>query len=104
MGSNQFPLWMDLVSTYVAFVGRDADLLIDAGEFAQILNIAVHRLIGIVRQGLVVLERRVLVFLQNCLCNVVKFDGYTICRLDGRNLNMAAFLCRFCGDYWRPNV
>ena len=91
MGSDQFPLGMDFVGTDVPFIGGNADLLIDAGEFAQFLYVPVHRLVGIIRQGLVIVERNILVFLQNRRCNVVKLDGYTVCCLDGRNLYMAAF-------------
>ena len=61
MGANQLPLGLDLVGTDVALVGGDADFLIDTGELAQLLDVAVHRLVGIVRQGLAVLERGVLV-------------------------------------------
>ena len=95
VGADEFPLGMDLVSTDIALVGRNADLLIDAGESAEFLDVPVHSLIGIVRQGLIVIERGILVFLQNGLCNVVKFDGYTICRLDRRNFNMVAFNVAF---------
>ena len=63
MGSDQFPLWMDLVSTYVAFVGRDPYLLIDTGESAEFFDIAIHCLVGVVRQGLVIVEGSILVFL-----------------------------------------
>lgn len=91
MGSDQLPLGMNRVSADVALVGRNADFLIDAGESAQFFDVPVHRLVCVVRQGLIVIERGILVFLQNSLCNVVKFDGYTICRLDGRNLYMTAF-------------
>ena len=69
VGADQLPLGMDLVGSDIPFVGRDADLLIDTGKFAQFLDITVHRLIGIVRKGLVVLVWRVLVFLQNGLCS-----------------------------------
>ena len=90
MGSDQFPLGMNLICPDISFIGRDTDFFIDAGQFAQFLDIPVHRLIGIIRQSLIG-ERSILVFLQNSLCNVVQFDGYTICRLDGRYFNMAAF-------------
>ena len=36
-----------------------------------------------------------LVFLQNCLCNVVKLDGYTVCRLDCGYFNMVTFNVAF---------
>ena len=63
MGTDEFPLRLDLVGSDVALVGGDTDLLIDTGEFAQLLDVAVHCLVSIVRQGLVVLEGGVLVFL-----------------------------------------
>jgi len=61
MGTDEFPLGLDLVGADVALVGGDANLLIDAGELAQLLDVAVHRLVGIVREGLAVLEGSVLV-------------------------------------------
>ncbi len=88
VGADQFPLGLDLVGSDVALVGGDADLFIDAGETAKFLDVAVHRLIGVVRQGLVVLEGGVLVFLQDGLGDFVQFDGEAICRLLGRDLYM----------------
>ena len=41
VGSDQFPLGLDLVGSDVALVGGDADFLIDTGEFAQFLDVAV---------------------------------------------------------------
>ena len=90
VGADQFPLGLDLVGADVAFVGGDADLLIDAGEFAKLLDVAVHRLVGIVRQGLVVLEGGVLVFLQNIPSNLVQLDGDAVCSLDGSDLDVVA--------------
>lgn len=78
VGADQFPFGVGFVSADVALVCRNADFLIDAGESAQFLDVPVLRLICVVRQGLIVIERGILVFLQNSLCNVVKFDGYTI--------------------------
>ena len=91
MGADEFPLGLYLVGEDIAFIGGDADLLIDTGELAQFLDVAVHRLVGVVRQGLVVLEGGVLVFLQNIPGNLVQFDGDAVCRLDGRDLDMVAF-------------
>ena len=88
VGSDQLPLGLDLVGADVALVGGDADLLIDAGEFAQLLDVAVHRLVGVVRQGLSVLEGGVFVFLQDGLGDFVQFDGEAVRRLLGRYLNM----------------
>ncbi len=90
MGTDEFPLGLDLVGADVALVGCDADLFVDTGELAQLLDVAVHRLVGIVRQGLVVLEGGVLVFLQNIPGNLVQFDGDAVCRLDGRDLDVVA--------------
>ena len=90
VGPDQFPLRLDLVGADVALVGGDADLLIDAGEFAQLLDVAVHCLVGIVRKGLVVLEGGVLVFLQNIPGNLVQFYGDAVRRLDGRDLDVVA--------------
>jgi len=90
MGADEFPLRLDLVGSGVALVGGDADFLIDTGEFAQFLDIAVHRLVGVVRQGLVVLEGGVLVFLQNIPGDLVQFDGDAVRCLDGRDLDMVA--------------
>jgi len=91
MGPDQFPFGVDIIGADVPLVGRDADILVDTGEFTEFLKVAVHRLVGVVRECLVILERDFLVFLQNGLCDVVKFDGYTVCRLDGRDLYMVVF-------------
>ena len=90
VGADEFPLGLDLVRADVTLVGGDADLLIDTGELAQLLDVAVHRLVGIVRQGLVVLEGGVLVFLQNIPGNLVQFDGDAVRCLDGRDLDVVA--------------
>ena len=90
VGADQFPRGLDLIGADVALVGGDADLFVDTGEFAQLLDVAVHRLVGVVRQGLVVLEGGVLVFLQNIPGNLVQFDGDAVCRLDGRDLDVVA--------------
>jgi len=90
VGADEFPLGLDLVGADVAFVGGDADFLIDAGELAQLLDVAVHRLVGVVRQSLVILEGGVLVFLQNIPGNLVQLDGDAVRRLDGRDLDVVA--------------
>ena len=90
VGADQFPLRLDLVVADVALVGGDTDLLIDTGESAQILDVAVYRLVGVVRQGLVVLEGGVLVFIQNIPGNLVQFDGDAVRRLDGRDIDVVA--------------
>ena len=88
VGTDQFPLGLDLVGANVAFVGGDSDLLIDAGEAANFLDVAVHRLVGVVRQGLAVLEGGVLVFLEDGLGDFVQFDGEAVGRLLGRDFDM----------------
>ena len=90
VGADEFPLGLDLVGADVALVGGDADSLINTGEFTQLLDVAVHRLVGVVRQGLVVLEGGVLVFLQNIPGNLVQFDGDAVRCLDGRDLDVVA--------------
>ena len=90
VGADQFPLGLDLVGADVALVGGDADFLIDTGELAQLLDVAVHRLVGIVRQGLVVLEGSILILLQNGLGDLIQFDGNAVRRLDGRDLDVIA--------------
>ena len=80
MGADEFPLRLDLVSADVALLGGDTDLFIDTGELAQFLDVAVHRLVGVVREGLVVLEGGVLVFLQNISGNLVQLDGDAVSR------------------------
>ena len=88
MCSHQFPFRVDFVNTDIALVGCDADRIIDFGQFAQFLEIPIHRLIGVVRQGLIILERDVLVLIENSLGNVVQLNGDTIRRFDGRNLDV----------------
>ena len=90
VGADEFPLGMDLVGADVALVGGNTDLFIDTGEFAQLLDVAVHRLVGVVRKGLVVLEGGILVFLKDGLGDLVQFDGNAVRRLDGRNLDVIA--------------
>ena len=90
VGADEFPLRLDLVGADVALVGSDANLLIDSGEFAQFLDVAVHRLVGVVREGFAVLEGGVLVFLQNGLGDLVQLDGDAVRRLDGRDLDVVA--------------
>ena len=63
VGADEFPHGLDIVGTDVAFIGGDADPLIDTGELAQFLEVTVHRLVGVTRQCLVILEGGVLVFL-----------------------------------------
>ena len=90
VGADEFPLRLDLVGSDVALVGGDADFLVYTGQLAQLLDVAVHRLIRVVRQGLVVLEGGVLVFLQNIPGNLVQLDGDAVRRLDGRDLDVVA--------------
>ena len=90
VGADQFPLGLDLVGSDIALVGGNTDLLIDTGQLAQLLDVAVHRLIRVVRQGLVVLEGGVLVFLQNIPGNLVQLDGDAVRCLDGRDLDVIA--------------
>ena len=73
VGADELPLELALVSSYVALVGGDADFLVDTGQAAQLLDVAVHRLVGVVRQGLAILEGSVL--LQNGLGDLVQLDG-----------------------------
>ncbi len=90
MGADELPLGLDLVGVDVTLIGCYADLLIDTCQLAQLFDVAVHRLVGVVRQGLVVLEGGVLVFLQNIPGNLVQFNGDAVRRLDGRDLDMVA--------------
>ena len=90
VGADQFPLGLDLVGADVALVGGDADFLIDTGQTAELFDVAVHRLVGIVRQGLAVPEGGILVFLQDGLGDLVQFDGNTVRCLDGRDLDVVA--------------
>ena len=90
VGADEFPLGLDLVGSDVALVGGNTDLLINSGQLAQLLDVAVHRLVGVVRKGFVVLEGGVLVFLQNSLGNLVQFDGDAVRCLDGRDLDVIA--------------
>ena len=90
MGADEFPLRLDLVGSDVALVGGDADLFIDTGELAQLLDVTVHCLVGVVRKSFVVLEGGILVFLKDGLGDLVQFDGNAVRRLDGRNLDVIA--------------
>ena len=88
--ADEFPLGLDLVGADVALVGGNTDLLINTGQLAQLLDVAVHRLVGVVRKGFVVLEGGVLVFLQNIPGNLVQFDGDAVRCLDGRDLDVVS--------------
>ena len=88
MGADEFPLGLNLVGADIALVGGNTDLFIDTGELAQLFDVAVHRLVGVIRQGLVVLERGVLVFLQNIPGNLVQFDRDAVRCLDGRDFDV----------------
>ena len=90
MGPDQFPLRLDLVGADVALVGGNTNLFIDTSEFAQLLDISVHRLVGVVRKGLAVFEGSDLVLLQNGLGDLVQLDGNAVRRLDGRDLDVVA--------------
>ncbi len=90
VGADEFPLGLDLVGADVALVGCDADLLVDTGQTAEFLDVAVHRLVGVVRQGFAVLEGSVFVFLQDGLGDLVQFDRNAVRRLDGRDLDVVA--------------
>ena len=90
VGADEFPLGLDFIGADITLVGGDADLLVDTGEFAQFLDVAVHRLVRVVRKGLVVLEGGILVFLKDGLGDLVQFDGNAVRRLDGRNLDVIA--------------
>ena len=90
VGADEFSLGLDLVGANVALVGGDADFLVDTSQAAQLLDVAVHRLVGVVREGFAVLEGGVLVFLQNGLGDLVQLDGDAVRRLDGRDLDVVA--------------
>ena len=90
MGSHQFPFRVDLVNTDITLVECNADRIIDFGQFAKFLEIPIHRLVGVVGQGLVILKRNVFVLIKNSLGNVVQLNGDTIRRFDGRNLDVVS--------------
>ena len=91
VGADELMLGVDFIGADVPFISRDSDFFINAGEFAKLLDVPVHGLVGIVRQRLVILEGGILVFLQNCLRDIVQFDGDTVCRLYRRDLDMVTF-------------
>ena len=88
MGPDQLPFGTDPVDTGVALVGRYADLLVDTGKPAQFLDVPIHRLIGVVGQGFIVLERHTFVFLKDGLRHVVELYGNAVGRLDRRDFDM----------------
>ena len=108
MGDDEFPLGLDLVGADVVLEGGvlvflqnipgylvqfdgDAVRCLDGRDLDVVaLDVAVHRLVGVVRQGLVVLEWGVLVFIKNGLGNLVQFDGDAVRHLDGRDLGVVA--------------
>ena len=57
MCADQFPLGMDLVGSDVTLVGCNAYFLIDIDESAEFLDIAIHCLVGVVRQDLFMLHK-----------------------------------------------
>ena len=54
VGADKFMLLLDLVYSLVPLVSGDAYLLINTGKFAQLFDVAVHRLVGVNRKGRII--------------------------------------------------
>lgn len=65
MSADQPPLWMNLINALVALIRCHTDLLINPSKPAQLLDVTVHRLVGIERQRMVILEINITVLVQN---------------------------------------
>ena len=55
VGADELPFRMNFILAFIAFVGCDANFLINAGKLAQLFDIAVHRLVGVNRKGIIIL-------------------------------------------------
>ena len=55
VGADEFPFRMNLILAFIAFVGCDSDFLVNSGKLAQLFDIAVHRLVGVNRKGIIII-------------------------------------------------
>ena len=86
--TDKFPFFLNLIYTLVALVCSDPFLLVYTCQFAQHLEIPVHRLIRVIREHQPALTWNGLVLVQNESHHVVYLDGNAVSSLDGRHLNM----------------
>ena len=64
VGTDQCPFRMDFIKTDAALVCGDAYRFVDTGHLAELLELSVHRLVGVLGKDTVVLHRDSPVFLQ----------------------------------------
>ena len=88
MSAYEFPLFLDLIFSLITFVSRDSDLLVDSGEFTEILQMPVHGLVLDDRENSVVGKGIILVLAEDIASDIVQLNGDTITRFDCSNLNV----------------
>ena len=91
VGTDQGPFRMDFIKTDAALVCGDAYRFVDTGHLAELLEFAVHRLVGVLGKDTVVLHRDSPVFLQKAPGHIVDFNLYAVGGLDGGDLQMVGF-------------
>ena len=91
VGTDQGPFRMDFIKTDAALVCGDAYRFVDTGHLAELLELSVHRLVGVLGKDTVVLHRDSPVFLQKAAGHVVDFNLYAVGGLDGGDLQMVGF-------------
>ena len=78
MGTNQIALGGSLFHTFPTLVVNLGDGRIETYQLAEVLQIAVHQLVGQHRQCTVIREVAMLVLLQDLLGELVQIDGKAV--------------------------
>ena len=91
VGTDELILGIDSVRAYIPFIGGHPDLFINTGQFAKLLDIPVHGLVGQIWKCLIVFKGDILVLFQNGFGDIVQLDGDAVGRLDGSDFNMVSF-------------
>ena len=83
MSTNLGPLWIDVIVADTVAVQGDVDGRVEFTNLAEVLQAAVHLLVGHVREGAVAGERIVFVFVQDGKSILVEDDGKAVVGLLG---------------------
>ena len=78
VGAYHLILREGLLYTFPTTVAGTGDGLIEPSQFAEVLQVAVHQLVGQDRQRQVVREGLLLIFLQDLLGETVQLDGQAV--------------------------